>query len=684
MTIQSYRCARAAALTIVAALACRDAPTGVDGRGIGPLPVFSVSEAYGSGESFELRSQVADNRCMDVAGASRTNGARLIIWECLITPGTPAPQQTFRWSSATGQISVYDGTPDRKCVLVAGDNGSIYAGAKVEIWECDDIPHYLWEPTSDGSGIRLRNSDLCLDVPNGDPALGNGLIVWNCWGGTPQRWDALPPGGGRDLRQQILDFTGPALSVADAEVLGGPFARYENDFRLYEPRRWETDGSDWGAANYYDRARIYYVWYARTGDTTYLTKANAVALDYRRNYIEAENYGTSAYWAMIDGLALHYVATGDTASRTAVGYIANTLSAPYYLDQLADTLAPAEMDARTQARVLSAFVLAHRLDAPSRDPGYTNAHGGWAGLARSSLDEILRSQSPSGGYPKSVGGTSSQSPFQCGYVKPFMDATLDEALIQYHTHFEKDARILPAVRRNLDFLWANAWDPGSRSYVYLTGPCGGSGPGPAPDLTNMMTPPFGWVYLMTRDTVYRSRGDQSFSGGVAGAYLLSSKQFNQAYWTSWRYAAYRQQAGGGPVTEQLGPVMIAGEASGRCMELGGGSRSAGDQLRLWDCWGGDNQRYISMPSVGQTGELRHKYSDMCLQPANDGVSDGEAVVIQPCTGSSTQRWTRTETGALRQINGRCLDVSGAGTGNGTPNIVSTCSGGAGQKWSWRS
>jgi hypothetical protein len=39
--------------------------------------------------------------------------------------------------------------------------------------------------------------------------------------------------------------------------------------------------------------------------------------------------------------------------------------------------------------------------------------------------------------------------------------------------------------------------------------------------------------------VYRDRGDQIFAGGVAGAYLAGTKQFNEQYTASYRYPAYR-------------------------------------------------------------------------------------------------------------------------------------------------
>lgn len=523
-----------------------------------------------------------------------------------------------------------------------------------------------WPTTNAAIERQFQSSTFVVVL--GDPASGNADATALSHVSL-ERVDAPPvEPEPTDVRRRILDFAGPALSVNESEALGGPFARFENDFRWYEPTRWRTEGAGWESSNYYDRARIYYIWYARTGDTAYRDKGTAIALDYRRNYLEASNYGPSAHWAQMAGVALHYLVTGDTASRTAVGYVADNFAAPYYVNNLGNT--SAEMDSRIQARVLTAFTYAWELRAPSR------AGRDWAVLARDALTKILSSQSPDGAYRWQHSG-------QCGYNKPFEIGLLNDALIEYYRRFEADARILPAVRKAVDHLWTHDWDAASQSFVYLDGPCGGDGPFATPDLTNMMVSGFGWVYQMTGDTVYRNRGDQVFAGGVKGAYLAGGKQFNQAYHTSYRYAAFRKAGGGGPV-QSLGPVMIASQSSGKCMELSGGERSPGAPLRIWDCWGGDSQRYLSIPAVGQTGELRHKYSDMCLQPANGGAADGESIVIQPCTGAAVQQWTRTQSAQLRQANGRCLDVSGGGTANGTPNVVATCSGSPSQRWDWKS
>ncbi len=302
------------------------------------------------------------------------------------------------------------------------------------------------------------------------------------------------------------------------------YTRYEQDFRSFADSHWNQAGADWAAGNYYDRAKIYYVWWARTGNSIYRDRANAMAVNYRTNYVEANNYGVSAHWSQIEGLALHYLLTGDEASRTAVGRMADGFAYPYYMNNLQNT--SAEMENRMQARVLISFVMANKINAPRG----SYPTGTWPGFARDALNKILASQSPDGAYRFSG---------QCGYNKPFMVGLLNDALIQYYRLFEADPRILPAVKKSLDYMWANDWDAGAQAFVYLGGPCGSDGRNPSPDLNNLISSGFGWVYRQTGDATYRTRGDAVFASGVNGAWLYGSKQFNEEYTLSYKYPAYR-------------------------------------------------------------------------------------------------------------------------------------------------
>jgi hypothetical protein len=224
-------------------------------------------------------------------------------------------------------------------------------------------------------------------------------------------------------------------------------------------------------------------------------------------------------------VALHFVATGDEASRLAVGRVADTFALPYYMTGISN-LQHQDIDNRVQARVLEAFLYAKKIGAPSA------AGHNWDSLLHTTLDKILATQAADGAYRFANTG---------GNVKPFMVGVLNDALIDYYTMYEADPRILSAVKRSLDYLWSKTWDEASQSFKYLESAYGGEPADPAPDLNNLISSGFGWVYKMTGDVTYKERGDKVFAGGVTGAWLAGSKQFNQEYTTSYKYVAFREQ-----------------------------------------------------------------------------------------------------------------------------------------------
>jgi hypothetical protein len=324
-------------------------------------------------------------------------------------------------------------------------------------------------------------------------------------------------------------LVGPTVTVRRAAGLTPAIRRWDEEFTRLADQHWEAEGAEWSTGNYYDRALIYYAQWVRSANPEYWRRANLMALDYRRRYLEANNYGSSAHWSMLDGVALHYLVSGDEASRVAVGRVGDTMAAAFYVNNLSNLAA--EMDNRIQARVLLAFVLSNQLRAPSRD-----GHD-WAVRARAALTKIVASQGGDGGYH-----FTHPNGEQCGHTQPFMVGLLNDALIRYDALFEADPRIQPTIRKSLDYLWANAWDPAGRSFVYLDGPC----PAGArytrkgsPDLNNLILTGYAWYAQQSGNDVYQRRADQIFEGAVGGSWLSGSKQFNQQYTSSYRYLGYR-------------------------------------------------------------------------------------------------------------------------------------------------
>lgn len=116
-------------------------------------------------------------------------------------------------------------------------------------------------------------------------------------------------------------------------------------------------------------------------------------------------------------------------------------------------------------------------------------------------------------------------------------------------------------------------------------------------------------------------------------------------------------------------------ATDRCMDVAGGSQSAGAKLVTWTCHTGKNQGFEFRPN----GEIR-VYGNMCLDAAGGQGRDGDAIVIWPCHGGANQRWQRTATGEIRGINGKCIDVAAGNTNPGANLVLWSCHGGKNQRW----
>jgi hypothetical protein len=147
--------------------------------------------------------------------------------------------------------------------------------------------------------------------------------------------------------------------------------------------------------------------------------------------------------------------------------------------------------------------------------------------------------------------------------------------------------------------------------------------------------------------------------------------------TSWATAASSAPPSY-PGTGGTGPVagVLRGQESGRCVDVPGHSQADGTRVALWDCSGGENQRWTATATKQLT-----VYGSKCLDIQGHATHDGAAVQIYTCTGGTNQQWNVNGDGSIVGVeSGKCLDATGHGTTNGTLLAIWTCTGGANQKW----
>ena len=114
-------------------------------------------------------------RCVDVPGATTTNGTQVQLWDC--NGGT-----NQHWTATSGkQLQVYG----NKCLDASGQGTT--NGTQVIIWDCNGQTNQQWSVNTNGT-ITGVQSGLCLDATGAGTANGTKLILWSCNGGANQQW----------------------------------------------------------------------------------------------------------------------------------------------------------------------------------------------------------------------------------------------------------------------------------------------------------------------------------------------------------------------------------------------------------------------------------------------------------------------------------------------------------------
>ncbi|WP_169846809.1 ricin-type beta-trefoil lectin domain protein, partial [Rhodococcus marinonascens] len=129
---------------------------------------------------------------------------------------------------------------------------------------------------------------------------------------------------------------------------------------------------------------------------------------------------------------------------------------------------------------------------------------------------------------------------------------------------------------------------------------------------------------------------------------------------------------------------------GRVLDITDDGVLDGTPVQMWDFTGAPNQQWI----FTSDGEIRNPRTDKCLNvedTGGGGQMNGSRVQIDPCNGSSDEKWTFdpevTDGGQpggaiINQASGKCLDVADSRSENGVPVQVWDCTGEFNQQWNF--
>lgn len=327
--------------------------------------------------------------------------------------------------------------------------------------------------------------------------------------------------------QEALVYKLLSLPATAAEAWPGLAftSQYDAIFTEYGDHHWASSGGIW-EKTYYDRGLAWYAAWARTGNAEYLQRGHTDVTAYRDEYVLPNDGAATPRWIFPEGLAIHYVLTGDTLSALAIAKMADTMVRVGWMDTMTDPDLPWK-DGRIQGRSVFLQLIAYLIDAPElRDWKYEMERG---------VQALLDWHEWSGGE-----GAWNMSTYCGGQAHFMVSHAILEVLIRYYDLVEPREDIPPVIRKSLDYMW-QYWDPEARALDYMTEVCPSEGTtDPAPDLDLLIVWPWGWYYQFSGEELYRIQGDEIFMGGLAGAWFSGTKQFNQSFMRSYRYPFYRR------------------------------------------------------------------------------------------------------------------------------------------------
>jgi hypothetical protein len=435
-----------------------------------------------------------------------------------------------RFDSSEGLVLVSNGIPLRRGRLFETDMRRVRV--LIDGQEQAIRTEALAGRHADGS-LRSILLQFMYDVPSGGNRVDAQLIL----GEARTTPDLADPQNDRTQLTAVAlpvdanylvttELSGPTVTVTRSRLAGAAYARYEADFAQFADYHWKLQGANW-TEDYYDRALIYYAFWLRSANPEYFRRATLLAVAYRTQYLEPNDYGSSPHWSQLEGLEQHYLLTGDEKSRVAIARVAEVMNA--YHSALADTVNSTWLENRIQARVLQSYLLALRLTAEG--PKALD----WKALLDDGLNRTLQTQRADGSYG---------FPNTCYASLNYMAGVLNDVMIKMYTLYRADERIPSAIRKSADYMWRTQWLDDARAFKYVSADCEGTGgPTPAPDLNNLIVTSFSWTAQQSGDGTYEQRAEQIFAGAVNGGFIDGTKQFNQEYTTSFRHLSYRLAPG---------------------------------------------------------------------------------------------------------------------------------------------
>ena len=152
------------------------------------VPQVAKANAAVAAGTYQV-SSVSSGLCLDIAGGSTANGAKVQQQAC-----TGTASQHFELRADTGGSYRLVDVASGKSLDVT--DVSTANGAKIQQWTTASSDNQRFLVTASGSGFALKavNSGKCLDITDHSTTAGGALQQWDCSGGTNQQFVLTPVG----------------------------------------------------------------------------------------------------------------------------------------------------------------------------------------------------------------------------------------------------------------------------------------------------------------------------------------------------------------------------------------------------------------------------------------------------------------------------------------------------------
>jgi hypothetical protein len=113
-------------------------------------------------------------------------------------------------------------------------------------------------------------------------------------------------------------------------------------------------------------------------------------------------------------------------------------------------------------------------------------------------------------------------------------------------------------------------------------------------------------------------------------------------------------------------------ATGKCMDVNGSGSGNGTRIQLYDCTGGNNQRFVYTAE----GQLRPRHANtMCTDISGGSAGNLVNMHLWDCDGGASEKWAVGTDGRFRSVHNNqqyCMSVQSSGTANGTRFVTYAC------------